>query len=138
MKEIPKNKKIVLFDGVCNLCNKAVIFIIEHDKKDIFRFASLQSEIGKKLTEERKIDRNEVDSIILIDPGNSYFIKSSAALEIAKQLAGYSWMQVFLYLPQSFRDFVYDIIARNRYGWFGKKDNCMIPTAELKGKFLDQ
>lgn len=137
MKEIPQNKKIVLFDGVCNLCNKTVVFIIKHDKKDMFRFASLQSEIGKKHTEERDIDTSEVDSIVLIDPGNAYFVKSSAALEIAKQLSGYSWMRIFLYLPEGFRNFVYDIIAKNRYQWFGKKNNCMVPTAELKGKFLE-
>lgn len=137
MNEIPKNKKIVLFDGVCNLCNNAVTFIIEHDKNDVFRFASLQSEIGKKLTQERGIDTSEVDSIVLIDPGNAYFVKSSAALEISKQLSGYSWMRIFLYLPEVFRNFIYDIIAKNRYQWFGKKDNCIIPTAELKAKFLD-
>ena len=137
MTEIPKNKKIVLFDGVCNLCNKAVTFIIEHDKKDVFRFASLQSEIGKKLTQERGIDTTQVDSMVLIDPGNAYFVKSSAALEIAKDLSGYSWMRFFLYLPESIRNFIYDVIAKNRYGWFGKKDNCMIPTKELRGKFID-
>ncbi|HET8838101.1 MAG TPA: thiol-disulfide oxidoreductase DCC family protein [Flavobacteriaceae bacterium] len=132
-----KNKKIVLFDGVCNLCNNAVTFIIAHDKKDVFRFASLQSEIGKKLTQERGIETSEVDSIVLIDPGNAYFVKSSAALEIAKELSGYSWMRIFLYLPEWMRDFIYDIIAKNRYSWFGKKDNCMIPTEELRGKFLE-
>lgn len=130
-------KKIVLFDGVCNLCNNSVNFIIEHDKKDIFRFASLQSEYGKKLTSERGIKQAEVDSIVLIDPGNAYFVKSSAALEIAKELSGYAWMRIFLYLPEGFRNFVYDIIAKNRYKWFGKKDSCMIPTKELKAKFLD-
>lgn len=137
MNEIPENKKIVLFDGVCNLCNKAVTFIIEHDKKDVFRFASLQSEIGEKLTQERGIDTTKVDSIVLIDPGNAYFVKSSAALEISKHLSGYSWVRFFSFLPEVFRNFVYDIVAKNRYDWFGKKDNCMIPTEELKGKFLD-
>lgn len=136
MKEIVQNKKIILFDGVCNLCSDSVIFIIKHDKKDVFRFAPLQSEIGKKFTEERGIDTKDVDSIVLIDPGNAYFIKSSAALEIAKQLSGYSWMRIFLYLPEGFRNFVYTIIAKNRYQWFGKKESCMIPTPELKDKFL--
>lgn len=136
MKEIPKNKKIVLFDGVCNFCNKSVLFIIEHDKKDVFRFAFLQSELGKKLTQERGIDTTDVDSILLIDPGTAYYVKSSAALEIARHLSGYSWMRIFLYLPESIRDFLYDIIAKNRYKWFGKKENCMIPTAELEDKFL--
>ncbi len=132
-----ENKKIILFDGVCNLCNKSVAFIIKHDKKDIFRFASLQSEVGKKLIEERNIDRTKIDSIVFIDPGEAYFIKSSAALEIAKELSKYSWMRVFLYLPENLRDFFYDIIAKNRYQWFGKKDACMIPTPELREKFLD-
>jgi predicted DCC family thiol-disulfide oxidoreductase YuxK len=111
--------------------------IIKHDKKDVFRFASLQSEIGKKLTNERGIDTSKIDSIVLIDPGNAYYIKSDAALEIAKALSGYSWLRVFSPLPRSFRDFFYDIIAKNRYKWFGKKDACMIPTPELKGKFLE-
>lgn len=133
----PPYKKIVLFDGVCNLCNKSVTFIIEHDKNDKFRFASLQSEIGKKLTRERGIETSKVDSIVLIDPGNAYFVKSSAALEIAKELSGYSWLRIFLYLPEWLRDFIYDIIAKNRYNWFGKKDNCMVPTNELRGKFLE-
>lgn len=130
-------KKIVLFDGVCNLCNNTVVRIIKHDKKDLFRFASLQSEIGKKLTGERGIDTSEIDSIVLIDPGNAYYIKSDAALQIAKELSPYSWMRIFLPLPRVFRDFFYDIIAKNRYKWFGKKEACMIPSPELKNKFLD-
>lgn len=138
MPTLPKNKKIVLFDGVCNLCNNSVVFIIQHDQKDVFRFASLQSEIGKKLTAERGIDPSEVDSIVLIDPGNAYFVKSSAALEIARELSGYSWMRIFLHLPAWLRDFIYNLIAKNRYRWFGKKEQCMLPTPELKAKFLEE
>lgn len=136
--ELPKDKKIILFDGVCNLCNNSVNFIIEHDKKDVFRFASLQSEIGQKLTSERGIDPEELDSIVLIEPGVAYFKKSTAALEISKELSGgYSMLKYFSFLPEGLRDSVYDLIANNRYKWFGKKDSCMIPTPELKAKFLD-
>lgn len=135
---LPKDKKIILFDGVCNLCNNSVNFIIEHDKKDVFRFASLQSELGKKLTSERGIDSQELDSIVLIEPGVVYFKKSTAALEISKELSGgYSMLKYLSFLPEGLRDGVYDLIANNRYKWFGKKDACMIPTPELKAKFLD-
>tara|TARA_R100000935_G_C2826161_1_gene162409 strand:- start:440 stop:859 length:420 start_codon:yes stop_codon:yes gene_type:complete len=135
---IPENKKIILFDGVCNLCNNAINFIIEHDKEDVFRFASLQSELGRKMVSERGIDPEVLDSIILIEPGVVYYEKSTAALKIAKDLSGgYSLLRVFLYLPESLRDGVYNFVAANRYKWFGKKDSCMIPTPELKAKFLD-
>lgn len=137
--EIPKDKKIVLFDGVCNLCNNAVTFIIEHDKKDVFRFASLQSEIGRKLVEERGMDPEELDSIVLIDPGVAYYRKSTAALEISRELSGgYSLLKNFLFIPESLRDGIYNFVANNRrYKWYGKKESCMIPTPELKSKFLD-
>ncbi|SDR78477.1 thiol-disulfide oxidoreductase DCC family protein [Gramella sp. MAR_2010_147] len=138
MSNIPKNKKIVLFDGVCNLCDDAVQRIIKHDKKDIFRFASLQSNIGKKLVKERDLDPEELDSIILIEPGVAYYKKSTAALEISRDLSGgYSLLKHFLFIPESLRDGVYDFIANNRYKWFGKKEQCMIPTPELRSKFLD-
>lgn len=138
MTDIPSDKKIVLFDGVCNLCDNAVQFIIKHDKRDIFRFASLQSETGKKLVEERGLDPKEIDSIILIEPGVAYYRKSTAALEISRDLSGgYSLLKNFLVIPANLRDGIYDYIARNRYRWYGKKDHCMIPTAELKSKFLD-
>lgn len=131
-----REHKIVLFDGVCNLCNSSVTFIIKRDKKDRFRFAALQEEIGSNLIAEFDLDRSKVDSILLIDGGNIY-IKSSAALRIAKQLSG-GWplLYGFMVLPRFFRNWIYDIIARNRYKWFGKKDSCMIPTPELRSKFL--
>lgn len=130
-------KKIILFDGVCNLCNGAITFIIKRDKKDVFRYAPLQSTIGKELAAKHYIDLDSVDSIILISD-NKAVAKSTAALRIAKHLSG-GWplMVVFLVLPAFLRDWVYDFIARNRYKWFGKKDACMIPTPELKSKFLD-
>ncbi|SDH01088.1 thiol-disulfide oxidoreductase DCC family protein [Psychroflexus sediminis] len=136
--DIPENKKIVLFDGVCNFCNASVRFIIKRDKKDKFRFASLQSDLGQKLTRERGIDTSEIDSIILIDPGNAYYIKSTAALEICKDLSGlYPALRLFLVLPEGFRNLIYDFVARHRYQWFGKSETCPMPSEEEQSKFLD-
>ncbi|MDY8135794.1 thiol-disulfide oxidoreductase DCC family protein [Aquimarina sp. 2201CG5-10] len=136
---IQEGKKVILFDGVCNLCNNAVNFIIKHDKKDSFRYASLQSKIGKQLIAEGNIDTSRLDSILLITPKKGYFHKSTAALHIARQLSGgYPLLFVFLVLPKFIRDRIYDTIAKNRYKWFGKKESCMIPTPELKNLFIDQ
>jgi len=130
------NHKIILFDGVCNLCNGAVTFIIKRDKKDVFKFAALQSEIGQELISKFNIDTEKVDSIILID-GEKYYSKSSAALRISKDLSGaYPLLFGFMVVPKFIRNSVYDYIAKNRYKWFGKKESCMIPTSELKAKFL--
>ncbi|NGP87086.1 thiol-disulfide oxidoreductase DCC family protein [Fodinibius halophilus] len=132
------SKKIVLFDGVCNLCTGSVVFIIKRDKDDLFRFAALQSDIGQELTDKFGIDTQKVDSIILIE-GESYYIKSSAALRIARNLSGlYPMLYGFIILPTVIRDWVYDVIANNRYQWFGKRDSCMVPTPELKAKFLEE
>ncbi|WP_079513512.1 thiol-disulfide oxidoreductase DCC family protein [Maribacter arcticus] len=130
-------KKIILFDGVCNLCNGAVQFIIKRDHIDMFRFAALQSETGRKLLAERNIDTEDIDSIILIEPNVAYYTKSTAALEIGKNLKGLRTLSsILLWLPESFRNIVYDIVAKNRYKWYGKKESCMIPTPKLKEKFL--
>ncbi|MFN2261325.1 MAG: thiol-disulfide oxidoreductase DCC family protein [Psychroflexus sp.] len=138
MENLPEGKKIVLFDGVCNFCNASVRFILKRDKKDLFRFASLQSDLGKSLTDERGIDTDTIDSIILIDPGNAYYIKSTAALEISKDLSGlYPVLSLFLFLPEGFRNSVYDFVAKNRYKWFGKSETCPFPTPEENSKFLD-
>lgn len=137
MQTLPINKKIVLFDGICNLCDKAVHFIIKHDKKDVFRFVSLQSEIGQEIATHIGIDISKIDSIILYEPEVAYYIKSEAALEIAKHLTGgISILSFFNFLPSSLTNRVYDYVAQNRYNWYGKKDNCMVPTPELKSKFL--
>lgn len=133
-----KDKKIILFDGVCNLCNSFIQFVIKRDKQDVFRYASLQSNIGQQLVSEHGIDTKTLDSVILIAPGIAYYIKSDAALQIGNQLKGYSIFSRILYLiPSGLRNIVYDLIARYRYVWFGKKDACMIPTPELKAKFLE-
>ncbi len=131
------NHKVILFDGVCNLCNGAITFIIDRDASDLFRYAPLQSNIGKELAIKHHIDLKSVDSIILVTEKRAY-TKSTAALKIAKHLnGGWPLLSLFLIIPKFIRDWVYDFIARNRYKWFGKKEACMIPTPELKSKFLD-
>jgi predicted DCC family thiol-disulfide oxidoreductase YuxK len=135
---LTEDKKIVLFDGVCNFCNTSVRFIMKRDKKDLYRFASLQSGLGKKMTVERGIDTSKLDSIILIDPGHAYYIKSTAALEICKDLDGlYPTLSLFLFIPESFRDLIYDYVAKNRYRWFGKTETCPMPSKEEQSRFLD-
>ncbi len=131
-----KKHKIILFDGVCNLCNSSVVFAIKRDKSDVFRFAALQSEVGEKLVSKFNIDTSKTDSIILIDD-EKYYEKSSAALRIAKHLSG-GWplLYFFIIIPKFIRDSVYNFIAKNRYKWYGKKESCMIPTPELQAKFL--
>lgn len=137
MLDLPEHKKIILFDGVCNLCNGAVQQIIKHDQKDLFRFVSLQSELGNKICNYIGVDRNKTDSIILYHPGVAYFHKSSAVIEIAKDLGGFfSLITICHILPEKIRNSIYDYIAKNRYKWYGKKENCMTPTADLKAKFL--
>jgi predicted DCC family thiol-disulfide oxidoreductase YuxK len=137
MINLPKNKKIILFDGVCNLCNTTVQFVITHDKKDLFRFVALQSDLGQNIIKYIGIDTQDTDSVILYEPGIAYYIKSEAALEIAKHLSGgIALLSVFKILPTTLSNSLYDYIAKNRYKWFGKKEHCMIPTAALKSKFL--
>jgi predicted DCC family thiol-disulfide oxidoreductase YuxK len=138
MLNLPPNKKIILFDGVCNLCNSAVLFIIKRDLNDVFRFVALQSKVGQEICNYIGVDPNKMDSIILYEPGLAYYYKSEAALKIGSQLGFfYSLSAVFKIIPVRVRNHFYDYIAKNRYRWFGKKDQCMIPTKELNAKFLE-
>lgn len=135
---MPQNQihKIILFDGVCNLCNNTINFIIRHDMKSIFKFATLQSEVADELLKNFPPVKNKLDSIILLEKGVKY-TQSSAALRIAKNLSGgYPILYVFIIIPKFFRDWIYSIVAKNRYKWFGKKEECMIPTPELRERFL--
>lgn len=137
MEALPKDKKIILFDGVCNLCNSMVQFVIKNDQKDIFRFVALQSDLGKEILKYIGIDQKNFDSIVLYEPGVAYYYKSTAAIEIAKQLGGFfNVLTIFRIVPSFLRNPMYDYIARNRYKWYGQKDACMIPTPELRSKFL--
>ncbi len=128
--------KIILFDGVCNLCNSSVQLVIKNDSQNRFKFAALQSDSGQRLLKEFDIDTSKIDSIVLIDQ-NEVYIKSSAALRTARFMDGaYPLLSIFMVFPVFFRNWVYDWVAKNRYRWFGKKDQCMIPSPELKAKFL--
>lgn len=137
LAKLPKNKKIILFDGVCNLCDSAVQFIIARDKKDVFRFVALQSDLGQQIIAHIGIDTQNIDSIILYEPGIAYYYKSDATLEIAKSLGGiFYFAGIFNIFPTVLRNALYDYVARNRYRWYGKSESCMLPTPELKAKFL--
>lgn len=126
---------IILFDGECNLCNNSVQFIIKRDQRAIFKFASIQSKIGHEIVEKFNIP-TDIDSIILIVDNKSYF-KSSAAIRICRNLKGlWKLFYYLLIIPKPLRDFFYDIIAKNRYKWFGKRDSCMLPSPEIRHRFL--
>lgn len=133
-----KAEKIILFDGVCNLCNGFVHFVIKREKSDIFKFAALQSDQAIELLAQYDLISTDMKSVILIDTGrNKAFTESSAVLHIFGNLKGlFPLLQLFFIIPKFIRDFVYQQIAVNRYRWFGKRNSCMIPTPELKKKFL--
>ena len=126
----------VLFDGVCNLCSWSVQFIIKHDPHGRFRFASLQSAAGQQLLALHHSDTQAIDAVVLI-VGTHWYARSDAALEIARRLA-WPWPLVYalVIVPRPLRDWGYDVIARNRYRWFGRKETCMIPTPALRDRFL--
>ncbi|MDG1477505.1 MAG: DCC1-like thiol-disulfide oxidoreductase family protein [Vicingaceae bacterium] len=129
------NKHIVLFDGACNFCSFWVKYVVKRDHKDMFRFTSLQSKKGQELLLEFKISSN-VDSVVLIE-GDKVFIKSTAALRILKTLGGLkSIFYGLIIVPSFIRDFVYEIIAKYRYTWFGKNDCEFVPGLDMKNKFL--
>lgn len=126
---------IILFDGECNFCDRSVQFIIKRDSKAVFKFAALQSDAGKEIVRKFNIPSN-IDSVILVD-NNHYYIKSTAALRISKKFTGaWSLLYCLVIFPSSLRDFFYDFVARNRYKWFGKKDSCMLPSPEIRKRFL--
>lgn len=136
IENLPNEKKIILFDGVCNYCNDKVNFIIKNDKHDVFRFVALQSETGQKIINYLGID-NSIDSIVLFEPGYAYFIKSEAVFRIIKHLSSsVKILLLFNFIPNSIKNVFYDLIAKNRYNWYGKKESCMMPTEEVKRKFI--
>lgn len=127
---------VVLFDGVCSFCNGAVNFVIERDTAGYFKFAPLQSEAGEKLAAKFGIDTIATDSVILIEDEKAYTL-STAALKIAGKLDGFwSWASVFRIVPRAIRDFFYKTFAKYRYRLFGKQDSCMMPTPEIRERFL--
>ena len=127
---------VVLFDGVCNLCNSAVQLIIRYDKKAYFSFASLQGEYGQKFLKANNLNTEDYDSFILFENGTMY-TESTAALYVAKRM-GFPWILSYplLIIPKFIRDAVYRLIAKNRYQWFGKKEQCMIPSPNVQNRFI--
>ncbi|MEZ6235105.1 MAG: thiol-disulfide oxidoreductase DCC family protein [Phycisphaerales bacterium] len=128
---------VVLFDGVCNLCNSSVQWIIRRDRRALFRFASLQSEAARRLLERHAPGRTLPDSVVLVAEGR-VLVKSSAALGVARRLGPpWSLAMAAWIVPRPVRDWVYAWVARNRYRWFGKREACMVPSAALRGRFLE-
>ncbi|MBM4762780.1 DCC1-like thiol-disulfide oxidoreductase family protein [Bacillus sp. B15-48] len=128
-------KRIILFDGECLFCDYSVQFIIKRDIHAFYKFASLQSKIGKQIRRDYKIPEN-LDSLVLIED-QSYYIKSTAALRICRKLTGiWKLFYALIFIPTPIRNRIYDIVAKNRYKWFGKKGNCELPTPEVRGRFL--
>jgi predicted DCC family thiol-disulfide oxidoreductase YuxK len=129
-------QKIIFFDGICNLCNGSVQFVIKHDPDEKFLFASFQSDSGRNVAAMFGIDADKTDSFVLISEGKKYF-KSTAALMVIAELSGpVRLLSIFRFLPESWRNRIYDWVAKNRYQWFGKKDSCMVPTENLQKRFL--
>ncbi len=127
---------IILFDGICNLCNGSVQYVVKHDSKQLFRFASLQSDTGQILLKKYNLPENNFNSFVLIQNDRAY-IKSTAALMVAKKLDGFvKVLYAFIIVPPFIRNGVYNLIAKNRYKWFGKRASCMIPTPALSHLFL--
>ena len=127
---------ILLFDGHCNLCNAWVNFIVKRDSSSTIRFASLQSLAGRRLLEKHKIDSNYIDSLVLFEE-EKVFTSSTAALRILSYLDGWERQLTYLIvLPRPLRDLIYRFFAKNRYRWFGRREQCMVPTLELKKRFL--
>jgi len=135
-QRVPRGEVIILFDGVCNLCNRTINFIIDRDNKNIFKFAAFQSEAGQNYLKKNGIFSTELDTVILID-NDKFYKKSTAGLRIVKELkGGWKIFYLLIIIPSFIRDFFYNIIAKNRYKWFGKSDTCRVPTKELQDKFL--
>lgn len=136
IKQSEQEYKIILFDGICNFCNYWVNFILVKDKKDQFRFATLQSQKGQEILLKLNLPQNNFDSLIFIS-GSEIKKKSLAVFEIAKTLGGsVRLINFFRFLPPTFTDFIYDLIAENRYKIFGKRNHCRIPSEEERAKFL--
>jgi predicted DCC family thiol-disulfide oxidoreductase YuxK len=131
-----ENQPIILFDGVCNLCNGSVQWLILRDSKAILRFASLQSDFGQSILKKNNFNMTDFNSFILLE-GGKIWTKSDAALRVVGHLGGvWALLSVFRWIPLFIRNFFYDLIAKNRYRWFGKKESCWLPTPDLRARFL--
>ncbi|MDZ4840455.1 MAG: DCC1-like thiol-disulfide oxidoreductase family protein [Bacteroidota bacterium] len=137
MEKIDENKPILLFDGVCKLCQSEVQFIIKNDPFGKIAMASLQSNAGKQLLDKYRFQDPKMSTMVLIDEGKIY-IKSEAALRVAKYLKSpWSLLKYLSIIPLFIRNYVYDLVSKNRYNWFGKHNECWLPTPELMGRFIE-
>jgi predicted DCC family thiol-disulfide oxidoreductase YuxK len=129
-------RAVILFDGVCNFCNGAVNFVISRDRDGYFKFAALQSAVGEELLDKHRIDKVETDSVVLIEDDKAY-LHSSAALRIVRRLPGL-WPVLYglIIVPKGIRDWAYRLFAKHRYRLFGRREECMIPTPEIRTRFL--
>ncbi|HET7393735.1 MAG TPA: thiol-disulfide oxidoreductase DCC family protein [Candidatus Binatia bacterium] len=136
-KNVSEVPNLILFDGVCNLCNASVQFVIRHDRAGKFRFAAIQSEIGREIFQRHGLDPAKLQTFVFITDGR-IFLRSDAAIEVVARFGG-AWklLRVLSLVPRSLRDAIYSFIAQNRYRWFGRQEVCMIPTPEIKERFLD-
>ena len=135
MKET-KTHAVIFFDGVCNLCNSSVQFVIQRDHKDSFRFAALQSDLAKEKLSAADFSTGEMNTIVLME-GDQIYVRSTAALRIARKLSGlWPLLFGFIVVPTFIRDFCYELIAKNRYRIWGRSESCIVPTTELQQKFL--
>jgi predicted DCC family thiol-disulfide oxidoreductase YuxK len=131
-----ENQPVVLFDGVCNLCNGSVQWLILRDPNSKLRFAALQSDFGQNILKKNNLNTLDFNSFILVE-GEKIWLKSDAALRVVSYLGGgWSWLRLLQIVPTFIRNFFYDIMAKNRYRWFGKKESCWLPTPELRARFL--
>lgn len=130
------NNPLLLFDGVCNLCNGAVNFVIDRDRNRRFVFASLQSTLGQQIAEQYQLPKEDFNSMVLLK-NNKVYLRSNAALEISRDLSG-SWPLLYglKVIPRFFRDWIYTIISTNRYKWFGRQDQCRVPTVDIQNRFV--
>jgi predicted DCC family thiol-disulfide oxidoreductase YuxK len=129
---------LVLFDGVCNFCNSTILKIIKYDKKNNLMFSSQQSEYGKTVLKKFRIDENDLNTIYFVKNNTIIYTKSTALIEIIKMLNGKpKLLLIFTIIPTRIRDYFYSVFSKNRYKLFGVKDSCIIPSTEIKNKFID-
>jgi predicted DCC family thiol-disulfide oxidoreductase YuxK len=134
--ETPEDHPVILFDGVCNLCTGYVVFLIRRDPEGVFRFAPLQSAVGRRLLEGHDPDPDALNSVVLVE-GDECHVKSDAVLRAAAHLGGaYRLLAPIRYIPRRLRNAVYDAVAARRYDWFGRRDRCMMPTPDVESRFL--
>jgi len=135
--ESSSDEQIVVFDGVCNLCSRSAHFILRNDRSRVFKLATAQSAIGRQLLADAGIDPDNVETFVLVRAGHAYF-RSDAALEVVNKL-DWPWraLKILRFIPRALRDPVYRLVARNRYRWFGRKATCMVPTNDIRSRFLE-